>query len=391
MDPLSILKNLISIPSVNPMGRDLTGPEFFETNLTVFLCDFFKNLGVEYEAIEVAPGRSNVLARFTSEGASTTVLMDAHQDTVPVDGMIIDPFDPVEKDSKLYGRGACDVKGGMAAMLAAFTRLVEEKPAGAANVVMSCSCDEEATIMGVAALRDLLSGDTTGTILDPKPDIGLISEPTDLDIVVAHRGATRWKIITRGRACHSSKPSEGINAIYRMAKVLECLEEYADKLKDIVPAHPMCGSATLSVGVIEGGISVNTVPDECSVDIDRRVIPGEDGTKVIQPIADFLKERLDFEVEMSAPWIEGVSLDNQNTDAWSDKLMEHIEAVDGKPHEKMGVAYGTNASRISAGGVPSMVFGPGSINQAHTKDEWISIDELEKAAEVYYRFCASAG
>ena len=105
-----------------------------------------------------------------------------------------------------------------------------------------------------------------------------MAEPTGLDIVIAHRGATRWKLRTTGRACHSSRPQDGINAIYRMAQVIGRLEEYAEKLPELVPAHPLCGPPTMSIGRIEGGISVNTVPDVCEIEIDRRVIPGEDGS-----------------------------------------------------------------------------------------------------------------
>ena len=123
MDPVELLKDLISIPSVNPMGRDLTGPEFFEKRVSDYLEAFFQRLGVRYQRIEVAPGRANVIARFDSPNAKTTVLLDAHQDTVPTDGFA-DPFNPAIRDGKLFGRGSCDVKGGMAAMLSAFARLL---------------------------------------------------------------------------------------------------------------------------------------------------------------------------------------------------------------------------------------------------------------------------
>jgi succinyl-diaminopimelate desuccinylase len=392
VDALSILKDLISIPSVNPMGRDVHGPEFLETQLTEYLLDFFDGLGVEAQKIEVVLGRANVIARFDRPRSQTTILMDAHQDTVPVDGMTIEPFTPVEKEGRLFGRGACDVKGGMAAMLAAFARLVKQNPGDAANVVISCTCDEEATVMGVLDLVKLWSSpQPQGTLLAEAPDVAVVAEPTDLDIVVAHRGATRWKIRTTGRACHSSRPAEGINAIYRMADVLKALESYAGRLADVIPPHPLCGSATLSVGRIEGGISVNTVPDVCEIEIDRRVIPGENGKEVMNQVAEELQNSLDFEFEFLPPWIIGLPLSDDNNGAWADRLMNSIEDVAAVPHQKVGVAYGTHASRIAAAGVPSVVFGPGSIDQAHTKDEWIAIDELEQACEIYYRFCVSNG
>lgn len=391
MDPVSILKELIAIPSVNPMGRDVSGPEFFEAHLSDFLCGFFDRLGVEFERLEPAPRRPNVIARWNSAAGRLTVLLDAHQDTVPTDGMIVDPFHPVEQDGRIYGRGACDVKGGLAAMLSAFARLVEERPPRAANVVISCTCDEEATVLGITDLVQLWSDPSrAGSLLSKPPDAAVVAEPTGLNVVVAHKGVTRWKIRTTGRACHSARPSEGVNAIYRMATVLNCLQEYAERLPQSISPHPLCGRPTLSVGRIEGGLSVNTVPDSCTIEVDRRVIPGEDAEHVIEDVAHFLRERLEFEIENLSPWLTAPPLADEHNGPWADRLLTHIEAVAG-PHRTIGVPYGTHASRIAAAGVPAVVFGPGSVEQAHTHDEWISIMELKQAAEVYYRFCAQTG
>ncbi len=391
MDAVQLLKQLISIPSVNPMGRDLTGDIYFEGKLTQFLCDYFTDLGVEYESIEVVPGRNNVIARTKLKPGRPTILMDVHQDTVPAEGMIVPAFEGTEKDGRIYGRGACDVKGGMASMLMAFTRLVKDNPPDAANVVLSCTCDEEATVQGINHLVKLWEEPAgLSQILSEPPDLGLVAEPTMLDIVVAHRGATRWKIKTTGKACHSSQPKDGINAIYRMAEVIQALEAYAEELSRSPNPHPLCGPPTLSVGVIEGGESVNVVPDFCTIEIDRRVIPGEDGIVVMNQVKDYLTEKLPFEFEMLPPWITGVSLSDHNNGEWSDRLMSVIDSME-PGHQKVGVPYGTHAARVNKGGVPSMVFGPGSIAQAHTIDEWVEIDQLLKAEEVYYQFCANAG
>lgn len=399
MDPLDILKDLVAIPSVNPMGRDVSGPEYLETRLSEYLVGFFRRLGADCERIEVLPGRSNVIARLDRTGSDTTVLLDAHQDTVPVDGMTIEPFTPVVREGRLYGRGACDVKGGLAAMLAAFARLVAERPARAANVVLSCTCDEEFLASGAKALarswsaqasagvRSLTTSPTAGSLISSPPSVVVVAEPTELNIVVAHRGAVRWKLRTRGRSCHSSRPQEGVNAIYRMAQVLTCLERYADELPHMFKPHPLCGSPTLSVGRISGGISVNTVPDECTLEIDRRCIPGEDPQAIIPHLTTYLRERLDVDFEMLPPWLDGATLSDANNGVWADRLMKHIAAVAGS-REKQGAWYGTNGSRFAAGGVPAIVFGPGSIRQAHTADEWIDVEDLRQAAEVYYRFCA---
>ncbi len=390
MDVVRLLKQLIAIPSVNPMGRAVTGEIYFEGRLTQFLCSYFAELGVEYESIEVVPGRNNVIARTTPKPGVPTILMDVHQDTVPVEGMIVPPFEGTEKDGKIYGRGACDVKGSMAAMLMAFTRLVKDNPPDAANVILSCTCDEEATVKGINHLVQLWENPSgLSKILTEPPDLGLVAEPTMLDIVVAHRGATRWKIKTTGKACHSSQPNDGVNAIYKMADVIKALQTYADELSSW-EAHPLCGPPTLSVGVIEGGESVNIVPDWCTIEIDRRVIPGEDGIEVMNQVEEYLEQALPFEFEMLPPWITGVSLSDHNNGEWSDRLLSVIDKLE-PGHKKVGVPYGTHAARVNQGGVPSMVFGPGSIAQAHTIDEWLEIDQLLKSEEVYYQFCANAG
>jgi acetylornithine deacetylase len=157
----------------------------------------------------------------------------------------------------------------------------------------------------------------------------------------------------------------------------------------MAPTHPLCGSATISVGRIEGGISVNVVPDECLIEIDRRVIPGEDPQQVIPHVTNYLRERLDVDFEMFPSWLDGATLSDHNNGAWADRLMKQITAVAGA-RETLGAWYGTNASRFAVTGVPGIVFGPGSIAQAHTADEWIDIEQLRKSAEIYFRFCADS-
>ena len=387
---VDILSTLISIPSVNPMGQNIDGPIYFEGRVSDWLVEFLGSFGAKYERIEVSPGRDNVVARFDSPGSETTILLDAHQDTVPVEGMTIAPFEPQIQNGRITGRGSCDVKGGMAAMLFAFRRLCQEQPANAANVVLSCTCDEESTTTGITDLvRYWTSECGKSALLASPPDVAVIAEPTLLDVVVAHRGVTRFKIRAGGRACHSSDPTQGVNAIYRMARVVAVLEEYAGLLAATVPPHPLCGGATLSVGRIHGGTSVNIVPDECVIEIDRRVIPGENHREVKEDIRKYLTERLDFEIEFEAPWIESPALTDADNHQLAKAILSCVAHVDGD-HAAVGVPYGTHASRTCAGGVPSIVFGPGSIDQAHTKDEFLEIDQLEKAAEVYFQFCAAA-
>ena len=386
---VDLLSALIAIPSVNPMGRDVTGEIYFEGRVSDWLQAFFESVSADCERIEVSPGRDNVIARFDN-GSDVTILLDVHQDTVPVDGMTISPFAPVIKGGKLFGRGACDVKGGMAAMLHSFRRLIREQPAEAANVVLSCTCDEESTTTGI---NDLVQywGVAKGKsrLLAQRPTFAVIAEPTLLDVVVAHRGVTRFKIHTAGRACHSSDPSQGVNAIYRMARVVEALEEYAELLTKTIAPHPLCGGATLSVGLISGGTSVNIVPDECVIEIDRRIIPGEDRSVVVDSIRQFLAERVDFDMQFDEPWIESSPLTDSDNEQLARAMLNCVQQAD-KTHAAIGVPFGTHASRTCAAGVPSVVFGPGSIDQAHTKDEFVEIDQLKKAADVYFRLCSDA-
>ena len=386
---VDILCQLISIPSVNPMGRELEGPNYFEGRVSDWLVDFYKSLNVKHERIEVQPGRDNVIARYSAPNSDLTLLLDAHQDTVPVDGMTIEPFQPQVTDGRITGRGACDVKGGMAAMLHAFVRLVQEQPPCSANVVLSCTCDEEATMQGMNALATYWQEPAgRSTLLAQPPDAAIIAEPTLLDVVIAHKGVTRFCIHTTGRACHSSDPSQGVNAIYNMAAIVQAVQEYASLLNGRVSPHPLCGSPTMSVGRVYGGASVNIVPDECTIEVDRRLIPGESASGAIDDLRTFLAERLDNDVMIDAPWISVPALDNDNNEWLADGLLEKIADVDGK-HNAIAVPFGTHASRTYASGIPSVVFGPGSIDQAHTKDEFIEIAQLEKAAEIYYAFCAN--
>jgi acetylornithine deacetylase len=390
VDALPILKKLVSIPSVNPMGRDVSGDEYYEGRVTEWLVSWLQLHHLPFEIVETAPGRANVISRIDSPGATRTILLDAHQDTVPVDGMTIPPYEPTERDGRIYGRGSCDVKGGMAAMLAAFTRLSKTRPAGMPNIVLSMTCDEEATSLGINHLVGSWSGKMASYRLCPeRPDVAIIAEPTLLDIVVAHRGATRWQIKTTGRACHSSRPNEGINAIYRMAKVVRCLEDYAAWLPGSRPAHRLCGPATLSVGLIAGGSSVNVVPDHCVIDIDRRVLPGEDSFHVRTEVIEHLRQQLDFELIHEEPYCLSSALGDELNGQLAGSLMRSIEQVVG-PRSVIGVPFGTHASRVAAIGIPAVVFGPGDIAQAHTKDEWIAVDELQKATDIYYHFCATS-
>jgi acetylornithine deacetylase len=380
-DVTGLLSDLVAIPSVNPMGRGLVGEEFLETRLTAYLEGWFRELGVVCRRQPVASGRDNLLAWYEAPAPRRTILFDVHQDTVPTDGMTVRPFEPSIAGNRLYGRGACDVKGSMAAMLAAFARLVREQPAGSASVVLACTVDEEYTHTGSSALAGTLHG----------AELAIVAEPTMLNLVHCHKGALRWKIRTRGLACHSSVPHLGVNAIYRMAHVVKALESFAAALWRSEP-DPILGPPSLSVGRIEGGQSVNVVPDRCEIDVDRRLIPGEDAARCIEEVRRLLADRpggLEG-VDFCEPWVNMPPLAPRAA-RWLDPLQDAVAAATGRRPDVMGVPFGTDAGPLSAVGLPCVVFGPGDIAQAHTRDEWIDLDQVRMAADAYFRIATQLG
>jgi acetylornithine deacetylase ArgE len=394
LDLVETLRELVAIPSVNPMGRPVSGPEYFEYRVTDYLQGLFERLGLPWQRQPVDTKRENIFVRVDGEIPPTEggplILLEAHQDTVPVDNMIIDPWDPVVRDGRVYGRGSCDIKGGMAAMLGAIVRLAEEPRQGRPTVVLACTVNEEHGYTGALALEKMWS--QPGTIIPRRPDVAVVAEPTSLHVVRAHKACARWKCRTKGRASHSSRPHLGDNAIYRMGRVVAAIEAYQNEFLPTLPQHPRCGAATISVGTISGGISVNTVPDECVIEIDRRVLPGEEGRAVYNQVIKFISERLskdDLEkVIHDEPYSLSTALGDEHNGDLASRLQESARTVFPES-EQVGVPYGTDASVIALQGVPAVVFGPGSIDQAHTADEWLEISQLEQASEILFRFLKS--
>jgi len=393
LDLEKTLAELVAIPSVNPMGRTVAVPEFYEYKLTDYLERAFGRLGLKTHRQPVAPLRDNLLARLegrpTPEEGGSLILFEVHQDTVPVDGMTIEPWTPMIRDGRLYGRGSCDVKGGMAAMLGAVARLAAETPENRPTVVMACTVNEEYGFTGATNLCQTWS-DHSSPLLPRRPDAAIVAEPTSLDIVVAHKGVARWRCHTHGRAAHSSRPEAGDNAIYRMARVVAALERFHAQVLGDRPPHPLCGPPTLSVGTIAGGISVNTVPDHCTIEIDRRLLPGEDPAAAQREVIDFVANALHDPksaslVEHEPLLIQSTGLAETGNHDLAERLATATRTVVGRA-KKIGVPFGTDAAAYSRAGVPTVVFGPGSIEQAHTADEWISLEEVRLASEILYCF-----
>ena len=389
LDLRQTLSDLVALPSVNPMGKQAGDEIHLEHRVTAYLERLFRSLGVAYQRQTVEPLRDNIVARIDGEVSPAEgpelVLFEAHQDTVPVDGMTIEPWTPVVRDGRLYGRGSCDIKGGMTAMLGAFARLAEERPSGMPTIVMACTVNEEHGYTGATALAELWS--QAGSIFPRKPDVAVVAEPTELQVVVAHKGVVRWRCRVHGRATHSSQPQLGVNAIFKMGPVLAALERYHHEVALKMKPHPLCGTPTLSVGTITGGLSVNTVPADCTIEIDRRLIPGEDPQQVYRQIVDFMTTETggDAAIEHEGPFLTGLGLSDETNGPLAERMV--AAAREARIDSRLvGVPFGTDAAAIGAGGVPSIVFGPGSIDQAHTADEWLPLDQLAQASEAFYRF-----
>jgi acetylornithine deacetylase/succinyl-diaminopimelate desuccinylase family protein len=366
-----LLADLVSIPSMNPMGRDRSSEEYREQSLGEFVLSYLTKHSIDATIRQVVPRRPNVVGHIFA-GAQKTVLLEAHLDTVHADSMSIEPFNPVIRDGKLFGRGSCDTKGSIAAFLQAVANTLKTPTKLRYNILLLFVSDEEYRFTGAQhAVEHGL-----------KADFGIVGEPTRLKIVRAHKGVTRWKLATRGVAAHSAYPERGKNAIYAMAKVVGRLEDYAAKLYSGTP-HSFLGAPSLSVGVIEGGQAVNIVPDRCWVEIDRRTLPDETMQSVVEPIRDLLRDLPDW--EMKPPHLSVAGMEVMENALIVQALAHSIRSVCGDTIIE-GAQYATDAGIYNAVGVPTIVFGPGDISQAHTEAEFIELEQVHQAVAIIERF-----
>ena len=363
---IGLLRDLVAIPSLNPYRTETDDPRFGEAAIADHVAALAHDAGLAVECQEAAPGRPNVVAALDGPLGGPPLLFVAHMDTVPVEGMTIAPFAAEVRDGRLSGRGACDNKGSLAAILTALRRVAAAK-ANAHPIVFLATADEESGFRGVR--RFLADG--------PAVKMAFIGEPTQLQLIAAHRGAARTLISTHGKSAHSATPSEGVNAIYRMAPLVTALEALAAEL-EARPPHPLTGPPSLSVGTIRGGHSVNTVPDHCAIEVDRRLIPGET-PDVAESAIRAIAERSGATVEafLAVPPFE-VPVDSDVVR----RASAAVEAVIGQA-EIIGARYCTEAAAFAAAGIPAVVMGPGDAKQAHSADEWVALDQVEAACRVY--------
>jgi acetylornithine deacetylase/succinyl-diaminopimelate desuccinylase family protein len=367
-----LLAELIALPSVNPAFMPPRHPHAGEKNVADFLASVAARAGLEIELQKVMPGRFNLLARLRPRNkVRRTILLAPHLDTV---GANATKFIPQRKNGRLYGRGACDTKGSIAAMLTALCELADSKSLPLeTEIVFAGLIDEEHAQAGSRALA------ASGF----KADMAIVGEPTRLQVVTAHKGSLWLDLETRGKAAHGATPQLGKNAIHEMARIVDLLEtDYAAQLRK--RKHPLLGAATVNVGEISGGAQPNIVPDFCKISVDRRTLPGETDAKVKREIAAFLRvKKLSANIS-STKLAPALPLE---TNYKLPLVQQYLKCVgQTKP---LGVHYFCDAAILSAGGIPSVVFGPGDIAQAHTEDEWISLTELERGKNLLLQFLNS--
>jgi acetylornithine deacetylase len=219
------------------------------------------------------------------------------------------------------------------------------------------------------------------------PDAAIVAEPTGLNVVVAHQGQVRWRCHTIGRAAHTSRPDAGINAIYAMSRIVLTIERHHLELSRRARAHPLCGRPSVCVSTMHGGVAINTVPERATIEIDRRLAPAENPHAAYEALIRHIADCAEVEgcqIQHDPPFMQSVGLSDDANRGVAERVAG-IVREHGRSSELVGAPFGTDAAAISAAGVPTVVFGPGSIEQAHTADEFIAIEELQLATEIFYR------
>lgn len=359
---VELLRKLVAIDSVNP---DLIPGAAGEREIASFVASWCEHAGLDVDVEEPAPGRPNVVATARGSGGGRTLLLNAHLDTVGVEAMET-PFDARVEGGRLYGRGAYDMKGSLAAIM---TAAGEAKKRGLrGDVVVAAVADEEVASIGTEAL----------VASDRQFDAAIVAEPTELDVAVAHKGFAGFEIETRGRAAHGSRPDLGVDAIAKMGPVLVELRALSDRLIDL-PTHRLLGSGSVHASLIEGGQEFSSYPERCLLTGERRTLPGEATVQVERELRDLLARS-----EPDATLRMGVAREPFEVDE-DEEVVRLLRKHAGT--DVIGVPFWTDAGLISASGVPTVVFGPAG-EGAHAAVEWVDLASVERCAEVLLALAA---
>lgn len=356
---------LVAIASVNPA---LGGPAGGEERVAERIGDWCTTVGCEVAFEEVLPGRPNVIASLHRDDAYPTLVIDGHTDTVAAPS--VELLTPRIDDGRLVGRGACDTKGGIAAALHALERLAAIDIR--LNVRFAGTVDEEVAFRGVTHyLRH-----------HPRADAAIVIEPTSLVPVVAHAGVLRGELRAEGRAVHSATPELGENAITALAEAIPGVASWAEQRAP--REHELCGRTSFSVTTIRGGSGINTIPAECVAEFDWRLHPSDDPESARAALVARLAERAP-RVSLAVSLADG-GLDLDLAHPLVGAARAACARVTGSA-DVAGLRAGTDASKFARAGVPAIVLGPGSLAHAHTAEEWIEIEEMARAAELYVELC----
>jgi acetylornithine deacetylase len=353
-----LLKELVAIDSVNP---SLVPGAKGEAAIAAAIAAHLRRIGLDVELQDAAPGRPNVIGVLEGRGRGRSLMLCGHIDTVGVDGMTA-PFDPIERDGRLYGRGSQDMKGGVAAMIDA-VRVVAGEGLPAGRVVVAAVVDEEYASLGADAL-----------VSRWRADAAVVTEPTDLRIAIGHKGFAWFDIETRGRAAHGSRPLDGRDAIMRMGRVLHALEQLDRRLQS-APPHPLMRTASLHASIIEGGRELSSYPDRCTLKLERRTITGETDAAVLgelrQILARLCREDAEFEASVTPIFSR-----QPYEIAASHELPATLQRIVGpSAGEPIGMSFWTDAAVLGGAGIPSVLFGPGGAG-LHSTEEYVEVQDV---------------
>jgi len=362
-----LLADLVAIDSTNP---DLVPGAAGEGAIAAFVAEWLTAAGLEVHVQEVRPGRPNVVGIARGQGGGRTLLLNGHIDTVGVTGMTA-PHTPQVRDGRLYGRGAYDMKGGVAACMVAAAEAATLGLRG--DVIVTAVMDEEYAGLGTLSVAERT-----------RADGAIVAEPTELDLVVAHRGFAWLEVETRGVAAHGSRPHLGVDAIVKMGGVLAGLDRLSRDLAG-GPAHPLLGPASVHASLISGGQELSSYPERCLLSVERRTLPGETGATAaaeLQAIVDALAAADPaFRAEVRLG-LERAPMETPAGAAITAALQAAATAVLGSVRAPMGVSFWTDAASLHAAGIPTALFGPAGAG-AHAVEEWVDLASVRACAEVY--------
>jgi len=365
----SLLASLVGINSINP---SLVPGAAGEADIARFVKGWLDERAILAEVHDAAPNRPSVIARVPGKGGGRSLLLNAHLDTVGVDGMS-DPFNPRIEDGRMYGRGTYDMKAGMAACMLALADIRPGELAG--DVLLAAVADEEHASLGV---QDVLQR--------MRADAAIVTEPTSLQVCIAHKGFSWHEIITSGRAAHGSQPQFGIDAIAHMGRVLNRLEALQAELRQRAP-HPLLGHGSLHASLISGGQELSSYPATCTLQLERRTLPAEDIASVEHEIDGFLAalaaEDPQFQARQRTTLLRPPFCVSEN-EAIVLTLLSEASVVLGTTPATFGASFWMDAAFLAAAGIPTVAFGPHGAG-AHAIDEWVDLYSVDQCRETLVR------